>query len=192
MGDRREQHEAGDALRMIESVGRGQNTRPRMGDQDGAAGADARERLMNEFRLARGRGVGAAAGPVAPAVAGPVDEDHAIVRGQPVGQRQAHVFEIGARAVQQHDRRRVGWAKLHQVKPAAFDLDETARGRMGALDLVDPDSRENGKRAEKRRHHRKDREGHAQKTGHVRCSKNGFPLTAGGRSSLAYDSNIRC
>ena len=86
---------------------------------------------MNELRLARGRGVGAAAGPVAPAVAGPVDEDHAIVRGQPVGQRQAHVFEIGARAVQHHDRRRIGWAKLHQVKPAAVDLEEAARGQDG-------------------------------------------------------------
>ena len=160
MGDRSEQHEACDTLRVVEGIGRRQQTGPGMGDQDRAAGADARKRLMDEFRLACGRSVGAAAGPVAPAVAGTVDEDHAIVRRQPIGERQAHVLKIGARPVQQHDRRCIGRAKLDQVKAATLDLDETARRRMGPLDPLDSNRGESGERAEKRGHDRTGREGH--------------------------------
>ena len=67
-----------------------------MRDHDRTGDADPRQRLVDELGLARRRGVGAAAGPVAPPVAGTVNQDDTIVRSQPIADGEAHLTEIVA------------------------------------------------------------------------------------------------
>ena len=105
------------------------------------ADPDPLQRLVDQRRLTGRRSIGAAARPVAPAVARPIDQDDAIARGEPVAERDAHVVEIAAGAVQQHDRRRAGGAKLQQMQPAAGHLDKAPGRRMGALDAANADAR---------------------------------------------------
>ncbi len=84
---------------------------------------------------------------LAPAMAGPVDQDDAMVLLEPVAERKPHVLEIAARAVQQHDRRIVvgGLGARRRDRPhagAPADLHEPAGGRMSALDPARADERE--------------------------------------------------
>ena len=106
-----------------------------MPDHNGARDADPLQRLVDQRGLACRRAIGRAVRPTAPTVPRPVDQDDAIARGQPVAERQPHILEIAAGAVQQHDRRRVNGAKLQQMQPAAGDLDKASLWRMGALDV---------------------------------------------------------
>src|SRR5262249_44627623 len=83
--------------------------------------------------LARRRGIVVLA--LAPAMAGPVEQDDAMMLLEPIGEREPHVLEIAARAVQQHDRRIIvgGLRPLVDVdhmQPRAADLHEAAGRRM--------------------------------------------------------------
>lgn len=67
----------------------------------------------------------------APAMAGTIDQNHAAVPGEDVAERPSHRFEIGARAVEHHDRKaRIAGTDIDDVKPRAVDLDHPAlRGK---------------------------------------------------------------
>ena len=54
---------------------------------------------------------------------------------QPLAKRLPHHFEIGARAMQHHDRRtgRIARADIDDMKGRAGDLDHPALGGMGPL-----------------------------------------------------------
>ncbi len=82
----------------------------------------------------------------AKAEARPIDEDDAVARGEMFAERQMHVLEIGAGAVQNHDRRRArrGGARSHfdHVLRETADIDETAARPMQPLDQQRADQRD--------------------------------------------------
>ena len=104
MGDRREQDEAGNALRVCARKGGGDSAAERMADQHEPVEADAVERLRDQRRLPRRRGAGLAARAVAPAVAGTIDQHHPARLREPVAERELEVAHIAAGAVDQHHR----------------------------------------------------------------------------------------
>lgn len=92
---------------------------------------------MKQRGLAPRRRVSTATVPLTPTVAGSIDQDDAIARGKDVAQRDPHVAQIAARAVQQHDRRRVDRTQLDNMQPSAVDFDEAALRRIRPLDRHD-------------------------------------------------------
>ncbi|MGY3123419.1 hypothetical protein ACVWXQ_007356 [Bradyrhizobium sp. S3.14.4] len=103
MGHRRQHDETGDAAGMIERDPRAERTAPGMHDEDRAIDPELTKRLVNHPGLDLRRRI-LPPHPRAPAVTGTVDQDDAMVFGQEVAERTPHRFEIGARAVQHHDR----------------------------------------------------------------------------------------
>ncbi len=120
-----------------------------MSDQHETVEADAVERLRDQRRLPRRRGVRRAARTVAPAVAGTIDQHHPARLREPIAEAEPQIAQIAAGAVNQHHRpERVGhvgaWSiarrrKIEHVKPAAGDVDEPAGRRMGRLDAAPRD-----------------------------------------------------
>jgi hypothetical protein len=64
----------------------------------------------------------------------PVDQDDAVLRRQPLAQRQPGVAEIAAGAMQQQHRRSVRGAEFQHMQAAAVDVDKAAGRRIAALD----------------------------------------------------------
>ena len=76
-----------------------------MTDDDGAIDAEPVEHVAQHGRLISRR---TALPRLArtKAEAGPIDQDHAMARGETLAEREIHVLEIGSGAVEQDDRRR--------------------------------------------------------------------------------------
>src|SRR4029434_9864866 len=77
---------------------------PGMHDDDRARDAELAKRLIDHPRLDLRRRI-LPSRPRAPAMAGTIDQDDAMVVGEEVAERTAHCLEIRACAVQHHDRR---------------------------------------------------------------------------------------
>ena len=105
MRRRRDENEPGDALRIIERESQRQRAAPGMADDDGAIDAEPIEHVAQHGRLI-GRRAPLAGLARAEAEARPIDENDAVTRGEPLAEREMHVLEIGAGAVEKHDRRR--------------------------------------------------------------------------------------
>jgi hypothetical protein len=105
-----------------------------MHHHDGVADAEVLQRLVEHFRLHRRRR-GFEIFARAPAVSGPVDQDHAVGLCELVAKRQAHRPAIRTRAMDHHDGRPRGVtrAEFDDVQPCAFDIDHPAQRRISAL-----------------------------------------------------------
>jgi hypothetical protein len=141
---RRQQDQSPHRLRILKRIGGGERARPGMSQHDRTPHAEAGQRLMHKRGLRCRRGVGGAARAVAPAMAWPVDQDDAVALRQPVAERQPHVGEVAARAVQQHDRRRIARSKFEDMETSAIDIDETSGRRIAALDRIGAGQRHAG------------------------------------------------
>ena len=109
-----------------------------MTDDDGAFDAETIEHVAQHRRLI-GRRTAAPAFAFAPAEAGAIDQDDAVPRGKTLAERQPHVFEIAAGAVEKNDRQTGSAAKLDHMLAQAADVDEAAARRMRPLDQPRPD-----------------------------------------------------
>src|ERR1043165_7746641 len=78
---------------------------------------------------------------LAPSHARPIDQNDAVTVGQALGERQVHVFEIAAGAVNDDDRRYVGrgGSELDHVLTHTPHFNETSARGMGASDQPRPD-----------------------------------------------------
>src|SRR4051794_12864806 len=106
-----------------------------MTDDDRALHSKPGQRLRDERRLPRGRGIGVARRPRAPTVARAIDENHAMRRRELLAKRKTHIFHVSARAMDQNDGglgagSATREAKLGHVKPRALDLQELASRRV--------------------------------------------------------------
>jgi hypothetical protein len=124
IGHRREHHQTGDALRMIQRNPCAQRTAPGMHHEDRFAHAKLFKRLIDHPPLSGRRRIRDACAR-APAMAGTVDQDHAMIFREPVPERLPHHLEIRTSAMQHHDRQTGGVARA--------DIDD-AQGRAGDLD----------------------------------------------------------
>ena len=153
MRSRRDQHQPGNALRKIERERQRQRTAPGMTDDDDAIDVEGIEHVAQHRGLI-GRRTPLAAFARAKAEARPIDEDDAMARGEMFAERQMHVLEIGAGAVQNHDRRRArrGSARSHfdYVLRETADIDETATRPMQPLDQQCADQRDQAASAQHR------------------------------------------
>jgi hypothetical protein len=73
-------------------------------------------------------------------VARTVNQDYAMRRGEPLAECKPHIFQISARAVDQHDggvgAGGSGWKAEHgHVQPHALDIDKLSSRRMRGLKL---------------------------------------------------------
>jgi hypothetical protein len=75
----------------------------------------------------------------APAKSGAIDKNDAMPCGQPLAERQPHVFEIAAGAMDKNDRQSGIGAELGDMLAQAADVDEAAARRMRPLDQPRPD-----------------------------------------------------
>ena len=118
---------------MIERQPRAERAAPGMHDEDRTIDPELAERLVDHPRLdVRRRILPSRAR--APAMAGTVDQDDAMLLGQEVAERMPHRFEVGARAVQHHDRQAgIARADIDDMEHGTFDLDHPALRRKGAL-----------------------------------------------------------
>ena len=107
-----------------------------MPDHHGVVHADPPQALRQDRGLPVGPGRGGAVDPVAPTVPRAVHRHDAVMVGQPVAETQHRLFEVGGRAVQEHDRAApaIRGTGLPVMQPPARDVDEAARGRIGFLD----------------------------------------------------------
>src|SRR5215213_4346453 len=98
-----------------------------MTDDDRTFDAELAQRLIDHARLDRGRAVAERLAR-APAVAWPVDHDHAMPAAEQLAERPAHGFEVRARAMDQHhrQRRRILYSDLHDTKASAGHIDHAA------------------------------------------------------------------
>src|SRR3954464_2495548 len=103
MGDRRQHDETRDAAWMIERQPRAERAAPGMHDEDRAIDPELAKRLVDHPRLDLRRRI-LASRTRAPAMAGTVDQDDAMVCGEEIAKRAPHRLEIRACAVQHHDR----------------------------------------------------------------------------------------
>jgi hypothetical protein len=115
-----------------------------------AADAELRQRLLDHAGLNFGRRI-LEAGAGAPAMPGTVDQDHAVLSGQPLPDRLPHHLEIGTGAVEHHDRRtgRVVRADIEDVQGSARHLDHPALRRMRPL------GKKNADLSDQRQHHQR-------------------------------------
>ncbi len=104
-----------------------------MTDDDGAFDAETIEHVAQHRRLI-GRRTAAPALAFAPAEPGAVHQDDAMSRGKTLAERQPHVFEIAAGAVDKNDWQSGIGAELGHMLAQAADVDEAAARRMGPLD----------------------------------------------------------
>jgi hypothetical protein len=158
MGDSREQHEAGDPLRVCTRKGGGDRAAERMSDQHEPVEADTVERLRDERRLPCRRSIRLAARPVAPAVAGTVDQHHPARLREAVTKCQPEVAQIAAGAMDQHHRpervrlrgawRVGGLIEIEHMKLAAVDFDKPAGRGMRSLDAAGRDGGDQETRAD--------------------------------------------
>ena len=146
MRRRRDQHQAGGARGKIERECQRQCAAPGVADHDGALDPQPVQYIAQYGGLIGRRG--ALLRPArAKAETGPVDEDDAAAPGKLLGERQVHVFQIGAGAVQHRDRQRiVRVARSHfdDVLRKAADIDEAAARAMRALDQARADEGDDG------------------------------------------------
>jgi hypothetical protein len=67
-------------------------------------------------------------------VAGTVDQDDTMIPGEEIAERPPHRLEVGARAVQHHDRQaRIVRPEIDEVKHGTIDLDHPTLRWKGAL-----------------------------------------------------------
>jgi hypothetical protein len=81
---------------------------------------------------------------IAPAVARAVNHDHPVAACEAGAQRQSHVLEIAARAMQQHDWRTPGIGagrrlQIQEMELAARDLDKHAAWGMAPFQQIRAD-----------------------------------------------------
>ena len=89
-------------------------------------------------------------------MAGTVDQDHAVIAGEPFAERLPHHLEIGTRAMEHHDRRTGGVARadIDDMERRARDLDHPALRRIGAL------QRQNAGLRDQRQHRQRRHDNH--------------------------------
>ena len=142
MRHRSHEDEAGKPIRMGERKCGCNRPAKRVSEQNESLETDAIERLGDQRRLSRRRSVRGTSGPIAPAVSRTIDQSDAAVGGEPAAEGEMHILKIAARPVHQDHRPAVQHARgteFQHMQPAARDLDEAARRRMGGLDPRGPD-----------------------------------------------------
>jgi hypothetical protein len=83
-------------------------------------------------------------------VTGAVNQNHPMIPSEPLAERSAHHFQIGARAMDHHHRRAGGIVRpnIEDVNPRAGDLDHPALRRINALQDQNTDMRDRQNRRE--------------------------------------------
>jgi hypothetical protein len=121
-----------------------------MHDDDDGTGAEFVQGLIDHARVKFRRGIRLAFSN-APAVAGAVDQDHAMMLGQHFAERLSHRLEIAARAMHQQDRRAggVGRPQFDHIQRRAGDIHNFPLERIMALDHKNADLRD------QRQHHQR-------------------------------------
>src|SRR5215471_16179604 len=155
MGDERQQNKSCDPGRIGKRKSGRDRSPQRMAKEHEALDADAVESLRDQCGLPCRRSVCNASRPVTPAMSRAIDQNYAAANGKPAAKGEVQVFEIAARTMHQHDRESLllrRSANLHHMQPAALDLDEPPRSRMGSLDSHRFDDRNSRASSEERRH----------------------------------------
>lgn len=130
------EHQPSGAVREIERKSQRQRGAPGVADQDRAIDAEPVEHVPQHGRLKGGR----TALPVlarAKTEAWPIDQDHAVTRGEALPEREVHVFEIRSGAVKEDDRcslRIAVFSNFADMLTKAADIDETAARPMRPID----------------------------------------------------------
>jgi hypothetical protein len=75
-------------------------------------------------------------------MAGAIDQDNSIIRGQPITEGKSHISKIGTAAMQQDHWRCVSCAKLNEMQPATVDFDEMPGRGMCPFDPIDKKGRD--------------------------------------------------
>ena len=144
MRRRCDDHQACGAVREIERKSQRQRATPGVADQDCAINAEPVEHIAQHRRLKGGR-TALPALARAKAESWPIDQDHAVTRGQALTEREVHVFEIRSGAVKQDDRlhglRTATLPKFDDMLAKAVDIDETAAWPMRPIDQLRADER---------------------------------------------------
>src|SRR5262245_48768588 len=100
-----------------------------MPNDNGALDAKLTEQLVDHRGLPRRRCAIGARQALAPAAPRPVDQDDAMPAHEPITEREPHILEIAAGAVEQDEREVAGRGpfagiELNDMQAAAVDIDE--------------------------------------------------------------------
>src|SRR4029077_5701750 len=149
-----------------------------MHHQDRAPDVKLRQRLLDHSALGLWRRI-LAAGARTPAMAGPIDQDHAMLFGQSVAERFAHGFEIRARPMDQHDGLAAARSYVDDGELGARDVDHHPPCRIDTLQGDDTTPRDQRQYQQRRREYDHYHQGNPDRFGHGQCyggGKGGFRL----------------